>query len=125
MLKKVAGMFMVILYAFVVNGCATIAHGTTTTVRLNSTPQGATAMVGGSTVVTPSSIALKNSQAYPIVFKKDGYEDTYYTIDKYMSGWVWGNILFGGLIGLVIDNMTGGAYKLVPQEVNVSLTPKK
>jgi hypothetical protein len=59
------------------------------------------------------------------VFRKDGYEDTYYTIDKHISGWVWGNILIGGIIGLVIDDMTGGAYKLVPTEVNVTLAPKK
>jgi hypothetical protein len=34
------------------------------------------------------------------------------------SGWVWGNIVFGGLIGLVVDASTGAMYKLTPEQVH-------
>ena len=125
MIKKLGYLVIVLIFMLTSSGCATIVHGTSTTVRINSIPQGATALVGGQTVITPSTLNLKNNQTYNIVFKKDGYEDTYYTIDKQMSGWVWGNIALGGIIGLLIDNMTGGAYKLVPTDVNVTLTAKK
>jgi len=38
-----------------------------------------------------------------------------------ISGWYWGNILFGGLIGmLIVDPITGAMYKL-PKNTNVSL----
>lgn len=125
MVKKFGYLVIALIFMFTSSGCATIVHGTSTTIRINSIPQGAAALVGGQTVITPSTLTLKNNQTYNIVFKKDGYEDTYYTIDKQMSGWVWGNIALGGIIGLLIDNMTGGAYKLVPTDVNVTLTAKK
>ena len=38
-----------------------------------------------------------------------------------MSGWVVGNILFGGLIGLAIDAISGGMYKLSPAQVSAQL----
>lgn len=118
---------LVIIGVLFLSGCATITHGTSTSVRINSVPQGATAIVGGKTFITPGKVTLKNSQLYSIIFKKDGYEDTYFTIDKQSSGWVWANILlwFGAPIGVSIDNATGGAYKLVPADVNVILSAKQ
>ncbi len=38
-----------------------------------------------------------------------------------MSGWVWGNIFFGGLIGLAVDAITGGLYNLSPEQINAEL----
>lgn len=43
------------------------------------------------------------------------------TLVQTQNGWIWGNILVGGIIGLAIDFGTGAAYKLTPQEVNVAL----
>ena len=37
------------------------------------------------------------------------------------DGWVWGNILLGGLIGLVVDASTGGMYKIEPEQVQATL----
>jgi hypothetical protein len=34
---------------------------------------------------------------------------------------VWGNILFGGLIGLVVDFASGGVYNIAPENVHVDL----
>jgi hypothetical protein len=43
------------------------------------------------------------------------------------SGWVWGNIAFGGLIGLGVDFISGGAYQLYPDNLRLcshrQLTP--
>jgi len=126
MLRKILCLMVAVIFIISASGCATIAHGTSTTIRINSTPPGATAIVGGQTIITPSTVTLKNNQTYNIVFKKDGYEDTYFTIDRQISGWVWGNILtvYFILVGTVIDVMTGAAYKLTPTEVNVTLSPK-
>ena len=38
-----------------------------------------------------------------------------------MSGWVWGNLLFGGVIGLAVDAITGGLYKLSPAQLSAEL----
>lgn len=41
-----------------------------------------------------------------------------------MDGWYWGNILFGGLIGmLAVDPATGAMYKL-PKATSAGLTLK-
>lgn len=127
MLKKFGYLAIAVIFIFTSSGCATIAHGTSTSVRINSVPQGATVIVGGKTIITPGKVTLKNSQLYSVIFKKDGYEDTYFNIDKQPSGWVWANILlwFGAPIGIGIDNATGGAFKLVPTDVNVTLTAKQ
>ena len=36
-----------------------------------------------------------------------------------LGGWLFGNILIGGLIGIAIDFLTGSAYKLTPTTVDV------
>ena len=38
------------------------------------------------------------------------------------SAWIIGNILFGGLIGCGIDLLSGGAYNLTPESIDVNLT---
>jgi hypothetical protein len=38
-----------------------------------------------------------------------------------VSGWVWGNIVFGGLIGLAVDAISGGLYNLSPEQLNTEL----
>lgn len=34
-----------------------------------------------------------------------------------MDGWYLGNLLFGGLIGLIVDAANGSMYKLTPDQV--------
>lgn len=124
MFKKTVYVMSCFVFVMALYGCATIVHGTQTKVLLSSEPAGATAIVGNKKVITPATVTLKNNESYQVIFKKDGYGDAYYSIDREMSGWVWGNILVGGIIGLIIDNTSGGAYKLVPTEVNVILESK-
>ncbi|MCG2921469.1 hypothetical protein KZ305_25620, partial [Escherichia coli] len=39
-----------------------------------------------------------------------------------LNGWYFGNIIFGGLIGiLVVDPMTGAMFTLSPKDVNAVL----
>ena len=124
MFKKFMYFLMIGVFGFIVSGCATIVHGTTTRVMLDSEPQGATAVVGNQTVTTPGSVVLRNSDAGQVVFKKEGYKETGYYFSKVMSGWVWGNVALGGIIGLAVDMMSGGAYKVEPKEVHVTLEPQ-
>ena len=34
---------------------------------------------------------------------------------------MWGNIIFGGVIGLAVDAMTGGLYNLTPEQLTTTL----
>jgi len=38
-----------------------------------------------------------------------------------VSGWVWGNLAIGGLIGLAVDAISGGMYKLTPEQISASM----
>lgn len=51
-----------------------------------------------------------------------GYEPYELALNQTVSGWLAGNIVFGGIIGLVVDAMTGGMYKLEPNQITANLT---
>jgi hypothetical protein len=51
----------------------------------------------------------------------DGYQPYETVLTRKTSGWVAGNIVLGGLIGLAIDFATGGAYILSPEQINAEL----
>ncbi len=40
---------------------------------------------------------------------------------RQLSGWVFGNIIFGGFIGLAVDAVSGGIYMLTPDQVQAEL----
>ena len=108
-----------------ISGCASIVGDSKYPVNVSSTPSGANFTIknkdgvvvhNGSTpntVTLPSGRGYFKGEAYTITFKKEGYADTSASLETSMSGWYWGNLLFGGLIGmLVVDPLTGAMYKL-------------
>jgi hypothetical protein len=40
-----------------------------------------------------------------------------------MNPWILGNVIFGGLPGLVVDNATGAAWQPRQKEIHRELTP--
>lgn len=50
-----------------------------------------------------------------------GYQPFDMTLTRHVSGWVWGNIVFGGLIGLAVDAIDGAFYNLSPEQVSATL----
>ncbi|HEU4829761.1 MAG TPA: PEGA domain-containing protein [Gemmatimonadales bacterium] len=105
-----------------VAGCATIMHGSTQEVAIGSAPTGARVIVDGVAAgVTPYVADLKRKDKHVIRIEMDGYEPFEMPISRATSGWVWGNLVFGGLPGLAVDAITGGLYKLKPEEISASL----
>lgn len=108
-----------------VQGCASIVGESRYPVAVSSAPPGASFEITdkNGTVVhsgnTPSTVTLKSGkgyfsgQTYTLRFKKEGYPDKTIELDSSLSGWYWGNILLGGVIGmLIVDPLTGAMYKL-------------
>lgn len=106
-------------------GCASIVSESRTPVSINSSPTGASYQItneDGALVhsgVTPGQVTLKagagyfDGETYTVTFRKDGYAQNSAIINSRMNGWYWGNIVFGGLIGmLIVDPLTGAMYKL-------------
>ena len=104
--------------------CATIIHGTSQDISVNSVPSGAKVMVKGvHMATTPAVIKLSRKESNIILrFEKEGYEPVEVALNRSVDGWIAGNIIFGGLIGLAIDFINGAAYKLSPSEVNAAMT---
>ena len=59
---------------------------------------------------------------YTVVFKKEGYKDHEMAIKRGPDGWfIFGNLLFGGLVGwLIVDPITGAMWTL-PKEITSTL----
>ena len=116
--------------------CASIFSGGPKKVTINTTPPGARVMIydkTGKLVTTqqsPAVVPLDRStgyfagQEYRIVIEKAGYKPTEVHVRATVNGWYFGNILFGGLIGMVIvDPITGAMFTLSPDQINQTLTP--
>ena len=51
----------------------------------------------------------------------EGYTPYEMQLEKKLSGWVWGNIAFGGVVGVIVDGTTGAMYRLTPNNVDASM----
>ena len=113
--------------ALVIVSCASIIHGTGQDISVNSVPSGAKVMVKGvHMATTPAVIELKRKESNIILrFEKEGYEPVEIALNRSVDGWIAGNIILGGLIGLAIDFINGAAYKLSPSEVDAVLAEAK
>ena len=118
---------------FALSGCASIFNGKTQSVVLTSVPPGATAAVtnrAGESVhtgITPVTLTLNRgagyfkAETYTVTLTKEGYAPRQLTISSSVSGWYFGNILFGGLIGmLAVDPVTGAMYTF-PESVSSAM----
>lgn len=100
-------------------GCASIVNGTTEGFTIDSTPAHAALTVDGVPQgQTPAQINLKRGQSHTIKLTLAGYQPTTIELQKSISGWVFGNIVFGGIIGLVVDVADGSMYKLTPEQMS-------
>lgn len=103
-------------------GCASIMHGTTQKVGISSSPTGATVTIDNKSYgSTPLFADLNRGEVHIVTIEMAGYAKSQLTLTKSLSGWVWGNILFGGLIGLGVDAISGGLYNLSPEQLNAEL----
>lgn len=115
------------------SGCASIFNGKTQAVVINSVPDGAAISVSNRagekvhTGTTPVTLTLNRgagyfkSETYVVTLNKEGFAPKELTLTATVSGWYIGNILFGGLIGmLAVDPATGAMYTF-PDTVSSTL----
>lgn len=138
-LFTVGGASLALIASLLTSGCASIVHGGARVITLNTSPAGATATIsklGSDEVVhrgvTPLTVSLEpkrgffKGQSYNVRFNLAGYQTATLQLRSELSGWYFGNILFGGLIGMVIvDPATGSMWNIAPDKINHSLTPEQ
>lgn len=133
MMKKLLITSMVAL-TIGLNGCASIITGSSQTLTFTSVPESATIEIKNRNGVkvhtgqTPATVSLKKGagyfkpESYQVSFSKPGYQTKTVEVTGTLSGWYLGNIIFGGLIGLlIVDPATGAMYKLAPKDINTVL----
>ena len=112
----------VVLAGVMLAGCATIMNQTTQAIGISSNPTGATVTVDSEPHgKTPVVTKLSRKDNHVVKLELAGYKPFETTLTRHVSGWVWGNIAFGGLIGLAVDAITGGMYKLTPDQITGEL----
>ncbi len=117
-MKKI---FILIAATAIFTSCASIICGSTQSVTFNSTPSNATISDNGVQIgQTPLSAKLTRKENHAITIELEGYQQYEIMIKKSFNGWYLGNIIFGGLIGLVVDPLTGAIYQLTPTQVNAT-----
>jgi hypothetical protein len=107
------------------SGCASIVSKSNWPVNLNSTPSGASVTIKDkkgievAKVVTPSTVYLKSGAGYfkpayyTFLFEKEGYTSSTVDAKATFNGWYVGNLVFGGLIGiLIVDPLTGAMWTM-------------
>ncbi len=104
------------------SGCGTLFRGTTQSIQVNATPYGAIVGVDRRQYTTPVTIKLKRRRSYLLTISKEGYETEKRVINRKISGKIVVlDIIFSGLLGLIVDGVTGAWYNLEPNNINVYL----
>lgn len=114
--------------ALALQACASVVSDTQSTTYIETDPENARCELHGQdfkrVVNTPNSIGLP-AEAAPITIacKAEGYANTVEDLDTAADGWIAGNILLGGIIGIAIDAARGAGQKFPPR-VTVILQPE-
>jgi hypothetical protein len=106
-------------------GCASIVSKSQYPVTIQSNPTGASVTIKNkqgvdvqkattpTTVTLPAKAGFFTPANYSFQFEKEGYLPASSSLSASMDPWYIGNIIFGGLIGiLIVDPATGAMWKL-------------
>ena len=118
------------------SACATVFNGETQPARLTSEPDGATVSVTNrkgevvQSATTPTTLTLERGagyfrpQAYKISFSKPGYAPREVQLNSSISRWYAGNVIFGGLVGVLVVDPISGAMYTFPKSVTETMAPQ-
>lgn len=77
---------------------------------------------------TPAAMLLKSGsgffgkESYIVTISQQGYETKKVNIECNLNGWYFGNLLIGGVIGmLIVDPATGAMYRLSSEGITETL----
>lgn len=117
------------------NGCASIVSGRHADVSIDSYPTNAHVVINDNkgravaSLNTPGVVSLKRNRRfflpakYTAVIDAPGYEPAQVPIRSTVNPWILGNIVIGGVPGLIVDNATGAAWQPRESQIHRQLTP--
>ncbi len=127
--------FLAISSILLLTGCASIVSKSSWPITINSSPSEAKISIKDKKGIeiytgnTPATLKLKSGSGffskarYQVTFDKVGYDKKVVPVEFKLNGWYFGNIIFGGPLGLlIIDPATGAMFKLETEFLNETLT---
>lgn len=119
---KKSTLFLLCCLGSLIISCATIMNPDMVNVPVTTTPPSAKLVINGQEYRSPATVqAPRGKGDFKLHIEKEGYEPIDIMLTQSPDGWLWGNVLFGGLIGLAVDFITGDAYDFDPEYVSVEL----
>lgn len=120
MLKKIN--LIVSFGLLTLTGCASVTGSTSQNISVQTKESTGVEVVGANCeltnskgkwfVITPGTVGISRSNDnMQLLCKKDGYEPGRNGIVSDTKGMMFGNILFGGGIGAIVDHTSGAAYE--------------
>ncbi|MBV9961468.1 MAG: hypothetical protein JO072_04405 [Parafilimonas sp.] len=122
-----------ILFTFF-TGCASIVSKSNWPISIDSNPDNANVSIVNKRGIevfkgkTPTALKLKSGsgffakESYVVTLSMNGYETKKIDVECKLNGWYFGNIILGGVIGmLIVDPATGAMYRLDTDAVNETL----
>ena len=127
--------FLAISSILLLSSCASIVSKSSWPITINSSPSEAKISIKDKKGIeiytgnTPATLKLKSGAGffskarYQVTFEKVGYDKKVVPVEFKLNGWYFGNIIFGGPIGLlIVDPATGAMFKLETEFLNETLS---
>jgi hypothetical protein len=134
-LSMKASFLCLALIPILFTGCASIIDGGPKTVHITSNPEGAKITIYDrhgkevSVNTTPAVVALDRGgfyhwDWYRVDFEMAGYKPYEAQINPMLNPWYFGNLIFGGALGiLIVDPATGDMWTIHPRNISCNLVP--
>ena len=123
--------FVVLSAISLLSGCASIIDGSTQTVSVKTVQNAGDVMNANCTLTndkgswflaTPGSVAIHRAAGdLSVTCKRDDFISANQGVKSSVKGLLFGNLLFGGLIGIIVDLSSGSAYDY-PQLITIPMT---
>ncbi|HEX8460638.1 MAG TPA: PEGA domain-containing protein [Segetibacter sp.] len=126
---------VVLSLALLFSNCASIVSKSNYPISIRTDPAGATVSItdkkgkeifrgtSPATVTVKSGAGFFSKAEYQVRLSSPGFAEKIVPINFKLNGWYWGNIFFGGFVGmLIIDPATGAMWRVVDPVVYETLT---
>lgn len=122
---KYATVVMLLGYVPFLVSCASVINGSKQKVEIKSQPAGASVRINSvDSGVTPQTAVLSRKMSHRIELQKSGYRLYEVVLEPAYNNMPMGNMIAGGIVGLVVDSSTGAANTLHPDKVDAVLIKK-
>jgi len=124
-MKNALSTCLLLSFFLLLTGCASImTPGRFRPVPVETFPAGAQVYLNDAYEgTTPLSLRVDRKGTHRLSVQHPGYETFRKEIKPGTNGWIWGNLVFGGLVGIIVDAVNGSSVTPKPGKFAVYLLP--